>query len=171
MTISRNFSILAEFVNTTGKLSGTGLDTATSAQLSAIGIGAAAGAAGTITATGNIIANSSDMRLKTNIKPIENALDKVGTLQGFTFTWNQLATELCPGFNPTIVEPGVFAQEIQAVLPDAVKIAPFDTVYIDGVAASASGEKYLTVQYEKIVPLLIEAIKELKAEVDALKGK
>jgi hypothetical protein len=64
-------------------------------------------------------------------------------------------------------EIGFIAQEIQAVLPEAVKPAPFD--YNGGL--SKSGENYLTVQYEKIVPLLIEAIKELKAEIDILKNK
>jgi hypothetical protein len=62
---------------------------------------------------------------------------------------------------------GVIAQEIEIVLPEAVKPAPFD---IDENNISLSGEDYKTVQYEKIVPLLIEAIKELKREIDDLKS-
>ena len=56
-------------------------------------------------------------------------------------------------------------KEVNAVLPYAVKPAPFDTK--DGI--SKSGENYLTVQYEKLTPLLIEAIKELANELNALK--
>ena len=62
---------------------------------------------------------------------------------------------------------GVLAQEIQQVLPQVVLQAPFD---IDPTSGSISGEHYLTVQYDKIVPLLIQAIKELSAEVEALKA-
>ena len=62
---------------------------------------------------------------------------------------------------------GVLAQEIQQVLPQVVLQAPFD---IDPTLGSASGQHYLTVQYDKIVPLLIQAIKELSAEVEALKA-
>jgi len=60
----------------------------------------------------------------------------------------------------------VFAQDVQAVLPEAVKLAPFDN---NGNNESISGENYLTVQYEKIVPLLIEAIKEQQKQIDELK--
>jgi hypothetical protein len=116
--------------------------------------------------SGDVIAYASDFRLKENIKPIENALDKIQKISGVHYQWKDKVTEL--GFDPTTKQDiGVIAQEIQAVLPEAVKPAPFD--YIGG--SSKSGENYLTVQYEKIVPLLIEAIKELKAEIDILKQK
>ena len=108
----------------------------------------------TIVCTADIIAFASDERLKTNIEPLENALDKVLTLSGFTYTFNEIGESL--GFDTTITYVGVSAQQVQAVLPEAVKPAP-------------ANEDYLTVQYEKIVPLLIEAIKELKAEIDELK--
>jgi hypothetical protein len=114
--------------------------------------------------SGDVIAYASDLRLKENIKPIENALDKIQKISGVHYQWKDKVTEL--GFEPTNKQDiGVIAQEIQAVLPEAVKPAPFD--YNGGL--SKSGENYLTVQYEKIVPLLIEAIKELKAEIDILK--
>ena len=104
--------------------------------------------------TGDIIAFVSDERLKTNIKSIENALDKVVTLNGFTYTFNELAESL--GFDPNQQHVGVSAQQVQSVLPEAIALCP-------------ANEDYLTVKYEKIVPLLIEAIKELKNEIDELK--
>ena len=61
---------------------------------------------------------------------------------------------------------GVYAQDVEKVQPEAVDLAPFDN---DGEDNSISGENYLTVQYEKLVPLLVESIKELKAEIEELK--
>lgn len=116
---------------------------------------------------GDITAFASDRRLKTNVQNIGGALDKVQNINGVTYDWIDNVKEL--GFNPRrISDVGVIAQEIKAVLPEAVDFAPFDR-NVDGT--SKSGEDYLTVKYEKIVPLLIEAIKELKAEVEELKGK
>jgi hypothetical protein len=109
---------------------------------------------GDMTATLDVIAFASDERLKTNIQPLENALDKVLTLSGFTYNFNEIGETL--GFDTKITYVGVSAQQVQAVLPEAVKPAPVDS-------------NYITVQYEKIVPLLIEAIKELKSEIDELK--
>jgi hypothetical protein len=119
-----------------------------------------------LTVAGDITAYSSDRRLKNNIKNIESGLQKVLSLNGVTFDWDQKALDL--GFVPThrYNDSGVIAQEVEVVLPQAVRKAPFDD---DGVGNSKSGENYLTVQYEKLAPLFIEAIKELKAENDALK--
>ena len=124
--------------------------------------------AGTITATGDITGLTSDKRLKTNIKILSNPLDKLKVLSGFTYDWS---LDKCAeaGFEPKDEEQiGVFAQDVQSVIPQAVKPAPFDT---DSEGNSISGDNYLTVQYEKIVPLLIECIKELKEEIDELKNK
>jgi hypothetical protein len=110
---------------------------------------------GILTVDNDIIAFASDERLKTNIEPLENALDKVLALNGFTYNFNEIGQSL--GFDGLVRYVGVSAQEVQAVLPEAVKPAPADP-------------NYITVQYEKLVPLLIEAIKELKAEIDELKG-
>jgi hypothetical protein len=63
---------------------------------------------------------------------------------------------------------GVIAQEVEKVLPQVVKLAPFDIEYIDGTKKSKSGENYKTVQYEKLIPLLIEAIKEQNNKIDYL---
>jgi hypothetical protein len=122
---------------------------------------------GVISTTGNVIAFASDKRLKTNIKPIENPLDKVKSLNGFTYNWNDKAKSLA-NYDTEESLVGVFAQEIQEVLPEAVKLAPFDN---DTTGNSISGENYLTVQYEKIVPLLIEAIKDQQKQIDELKSK
>jgi hypothetical protein len=123
--------------------------------------------AGTFSTNGNVIAFASDKRLKTNIKPIENPLDKVKLLNGFTYNWNDKAKTLA-NYDTEESLVGVFAQEIQEVLPEAVKLAPFDN---DTTGNSISGENYLTVQYEKIVPLLIEAIKDQQKQIDELKSK
>ena len=122
---------------------------------------------GIISAVGNVIAFASDKRLKTNIKPIENPLDKVKSLNGFTYNWNDKAKALA-NYDTEESLVGVFAQEIQEVLPEAVKLAPFDN---DMTGNSISGENYLTVQYDKIVPLLIEAIKDQQKQIDELKSK
>jgi hypothetical protein len=120
---------------------------------------------GAITATDNITAYASDERLKENIIKIDNPLDRVMQLQGVHYDWKSNTIEL--GFKPSqMSDTGVLAQDVQRVLPNAVKIAPFDN---DGENNSKSGQNYLTVQYEKIVPLLIEAIKELKEQIDELK--
>jgi hypothetical protein len=121
--------------------------------------------AGAIYATGAITAYYSDARLKTVSGKIENALDKVAKLSGVYYTNNDTAKSF--GYDSDEVQVGVLAQEVEAVLPQIVKAAPFD---LDENNNSKSGEHYKTVQYEKLVPLLIEAINELRAEVTALKG-
>ena len=128
-----------------------------------------------LTATGEVTAYSSDERLKENFAPIENALDKVKSLNGLYFDWKPVIDEL--GFEPDnkTRDAGVIAQEVQNVLPQAVAYAPFDTRYEvnddtgEMERHSISGENYLTVKYEKMVPLLIEAIKEQQNEIDELK--
>lgn len=123
---------------------------------------------GDVTARGNITAYSSDERLKTNFKVIENALDKIQSISGYFFDWD---LDLCKklGFEPSAhSEHGLKAQEIKLIMPDIVKRAPFDEA---GNGTSKSGKEYLTVDYEKLVPLLVEGIKELRAEVAALKAK
>jgi hypothetical protein len=132
----------------------------------ALGVNVAPNATdGRIDASNDIVAFSSDRRLKTNIEHIGDALGKIQSLSGFTYNWNGVANTVA-GFDTGSRYVGVYAQDVQAVLPEAIKLAPFDN---DGHDKSISGENYLTVQYEKLVPLLIEAIKELKAEVDELR--
>ena len=94
-------------------------------------------------------------------------------LRGVTFEPDiEKAKEL--GANPCQIdqgrEAGLIAQEVQAVLPEVVRIAPFDmNDGRNGIFESKSGDNYLTVQYERVVGLLVEAIKELNHKVDNLK--
>jgi hypothetical protein len=112
----------------------------------------------------DIIAYASDKRLKENITNIPNALDKIKQINGVYFDWKDKTKEL--GFNPSQKhDVGVIAQEIQAILPEVVTLAPFDYE----LGKSKSGENYLTVKYDKIVPLLIEAIKEQQTQIEELK--
>jgi hypothetical protein len=134
---------------------GQAVATTSDVQFRRLGVGTAPGTTdGEIRATNEITAFYSDERLKNFHGKIEKAGEKVASLNGYYFTENEVAKSL--GYNNDKMQIGVSAQEIQAVLPEAVAPAPID-------------DKYLTVRYEKIVPLLIEAIKELQAEVAALK--
>jgi len=108
---------------------------------------------GAITSTGDITAFFSDDRLKNRLENIENALDKLITLSGFYYEPNQTAIDLGYELKREI---GVSAQEVQKVVPEIVVKAPIS-------------DEYLTVKYDKLIPLIIESIKELKCEVDSLK--
>jgi hypothetical protein len=141
--------------NTSGSAA-TFTSTSQNSQFNSVGVGTAgSGTAGEIRATNNITAYYSDDRLKKRLGGIENALDKVRTLDSFYYEANETAQEL--GYEP-IREVGISAQQVQAVLPEVVVPAPID-------------DKYLTVRYERLVPLLIAAIKELEEKVKVLETK
>jgi hypothetical protein len=143
--------------------------TTSNPQFGSLGIGtAASGTAGEIRATNQITSYYSDERLKEDIVEITDALEKVMALRGVTYKPNSIAESL--GYKKQN-EVGVIAQDVEKVLPEAVKPAPFDIMLFENTEISRSGENYKTVQYEKLVPLLIEAIKELNKEVQQLKGK
>jgi hypothetical protein len=124
-------------------------------QFNSLGIGTAASTtAGEIRATGDITAfYSSDIRLKENIQPIENALEKINQISGNTYDWKE-------GYDAVHShkgnDVGVIAQEIEQILPQIV---------------TNRDNGFKAVQYEKIIPLLIEAIKELSARVNSLENK
>ena len=122
-----------------------------------------------IGASGNISAYYSDERLKTKTGKIEGALEKVQSLKGFYYVENELARSL--GYKNEEEQVALSAQDVQAVMPHAVSLAPVDmeTDEFSGEITSKSGENYLTVDYARLVPLLVESIKELKAEIDTLK--
>ena len=105
-------------------------------------------AVGNITAYGSSTA-PSDIRIKTNIAKIDNALAKVGQLNGITYDRTDIQCSR---------QTGVIAQEVEKVLPEAIIVLNDE-------------RQTLTVAYGNLVGLLIEAIKELKAEVDELKTK
>jgi hypothetical protein len=160
-------------ITTTGTItlggSITSVNTSSNFQMNSLGVGtAASGTGGEIRATNNVTAFYSDKRLKEIAGPINNALNKVSKISGVYYKQNKLAESF--GYNNYEQQVGVIAQEIQEVLPEAVKFAPFDREVKDGKEVSKSGEEYLTVQYEKLVPLLIEAIKELSEKVEKLGG-
>ena len=130
---------------------GNGTDS-TSKTTGALIVSGGLGVLNTINAGGDVVAfASSDERLKDNIKPIENPLEVISQISGNTFDWNSEKQNIYNG-----KDYGVIAQEIQKVMPELV-----DT--------RDSG--YLAVKYDKIVPLLIESIKELKKEIEELKSK
>ena len=98
-----------------------------------------------IEASGDVIAfGSSDERLKDNISYIHRPIDKINKIGGYKFTWNDKQDTYLGK------DVGVLAQEIEAVLPEIV---------------TTRGSGYKAVKYEKIVPLLIEGIKELDKKI------
>jgi hypothetical protein len=118
-----------------------------------------------IAATGNVIAYYSDKRLKENLKQITNAMDTVRAWTGYTYNANALGASF--GYDPTKQEIGLLAQDVQATTPQAVEQAPFDVSGVKG--ESLTGENYLTLKYERLVPVLVEALKEQDKEIQALK--
>lgn len=132
------------------------ITTSSNAQANSLGVGtAASGTTGEIRATNNVTAYYSDDRLKTKLGNIENALEKLRTLNGFYYEANEVAQAL--GYDVKR-EVGVSAQQVQAVLSEIVVPAPID-------------EQYWTVRYERLSALIIEAIKELADQVDEIKSK
>jgi hypothetical protein len=155
-----NFSANTITANLTGNASGSaGTFTSTSqnSQFNSVGVGTAGSTtAGEIRATNNITAYySSDERLKDNVKVLSNALAKVLQIRGVEFDWNNLKDPE-DGYFVRKHDVGVIAQEIEKVLPEVVAVRE------DGIKA---------VKYDRIIPLLIEAIKELEAQVAELKVK
>lgn len=122
-------------------------------------------AAGNIYATGNITGagevtayTASDARLKTNITSLNNinALDIINALNPVTYTWNSRAVQLNGSKNTTSINYGLIAQELEAVVPDLIR-----PIYGD----------YKTYDDRGLMTIMLQAIKELKAEVDLLKNK
>lgn len=137
------------------------LNTGNNYQVNSLGVGTAgSGTAGEIRATNNITAYySSDVRLKENIHPITNALYKLSLIRGVEFDWTQEFIEQGGGEDGYFMrkhDVGVIAQEMETVLPEVVAERP------DG---------YKAVKYDRITALLIEAVKELQAEVAALRSQ
>jgi hypothetical protein len=110
--------------------------------------------------SGDIIANSvagtSDRRFKTNIHPVDNALAKVKALQGVYFNWNQ--KDFPEKDFGSQNELGLIAQEVEKVVPEIV-------------SKDKSKEEYRSVKYDKLVALLVEAMKEQQKQIEQLQLK
>lgn len=109
------------------------------------------------TAAGNVTAYS-DPRLKENFKVIDKPLDIVNAIQGGTFTWKE-------GIEHTKVKAGkkdygILADQVEAVMPEIVM-----------TSTVIEGQSYKTVAYDKLVPVLLEAIKELEARIKVLESQ
>ena len=109
---------------------------------------------GQIASTDNITAYySSDISLKDNLRPIENALFKVNQIAGYEFDWNEKSHQIQQDKGHDV---GLVAQEVEKVLPEVIQIRE------DGIKAIA---------YEKVVPLLVQSIKELTKRVEELEDE
>lgn len=114
--------------------------------------------------------DSSDERLMARARTISDPVERLKLIRGVLYEHNDLAR--AHGFFSTEERLGISAQEVAVVLPQAVEPAPFD---LDADGVSESGERYLAVRYDLMVPLLVEAVKDqhrcidgLNARVDAL---
>lgn len=146
-TSAQSFSGAKTFINGTASSSTTSGAVVVTGGL---GVGGAINAGGDITAYA-----TSDIRLKKNIKAIPDALEKVMQISGVTYNWNDIAHEV-ENKDMSVNEVGVIAQEINDILPEVI---------------TTRDNGYMAVRYEKIVPLLIEAIKELNEQVKSLKSE
>ena len=95
-------------------------------------------------------------------------IKRLNKLNGYFYSPNNLSTEIAYAKNTSERKIGLIAQELEEALPEVVSGAPFN---INKHGHSISGEKYLTVKYERVVPLLIEALKEQKKQIENLKIK
>jgi len=133
----------------------TGGGTSANVQFNSLGIGMVASATtGRIDATNDIVAySSSDRRFKENITPIENALDKINQIGGYEFDWKE-ENKVEHGYEGH--DLGVIAQEIEAIAPELVQTRE---------------NGYKAVKYDKLISVLIQAVKELSAKVSELENK
>ena len=122
---------------------------------------------GTLRATGDITAYYSDNRLKHRVSNIENVLPILQKIKAFRYTANSVAQQY--GFDNSKVEIGLSAQEINTYFPELVSLAPFDTDV--NTNKSISGHNYLTLKYERLIPVLLSGINELSDKNSLLQNK
>ena len=143
VTVSAGLTVTGSFTT----VSGNGL---ISGSL-AVGNVTASATFGRIDASNDVVAfSTSDIHFKENITPIDNALDKITKVNGYEFDWKQ-DEDLVKYHGFSGHDVGIIAQEIEEILPEVV---------------TTRDSGYKAVKYEKIVPLLIQCIKELKQEID-----
>ena len=123
---------------------------------------------GDIRSNGNITAYYSDERLKTITEYVSDVLPTLSKIRVFRYNCNDLAASY--GYDKNKKEIGLSAQEIQKYYPEVVSIAPFDAKYDEETKEliSKSGEKYLTLDYERLVPILLQGIKDLNNIVEKM---
>lgn len=133
---------------------GSNLVRAASARITSLGVGMnASGTAGRIDANGDIVAfSTSDLRLKENLRPIVGALDALDQLSTVCYQWRQDLRDR-HGYG-TEVDMGLIAQEVERLFPHVVRMRA------DG---------YKAIRYERLMPVMIAAIKDLREEVRQLK--
>jgi len=134
--------------------------------------------AGDFYAAGNIIAYWSDKRLKKNIEKIFDWKRILNGINGYRFQWNDIGQRIM-GIENEEIEVGLIAQEVQAVLPQAAAIqqlqykghdADGNLIPKDNIENDPENP-YLTVKEEKIVPVLVEALKAHESEIEELKER
>ena len=114
---------------------------------------------GNVIANGNITAygNASDIKLKENVKVIENPVDKIKQLKGVTFNYKKDSSK----------STGLIAQDLEKVLPEAV----YTSETIDNEINGEESEEFLAIRYGNTVGLLVEAIKEQQEQIETLTAK
>jgi hypothetical protein len=113
--------------------------------------------------SGSVSASGSDDRLKKNKVGITSALSKVCAMEGFIYEWNDVADKI--GMTDGEKHLGLSAQTVEPLVPEVVVINDSLVNHDDGT------NDYKTIKYERLVPLLVEAIKDLKTENDSLKTR
>jgi hypothetical protein len=137
----------------TGRLSLAGASAASSTTTGTLVVTGGVGISGALYVGADIYSYaSSDSRLKENLSKIDNSLEKLLKLSGYQYHWNKIAQEMYP--ERTMQDVGVIAQEVKEVIPSAVV---------------ERDDGYLAVRYDKLIPLLIEAVKSLKEEIEIMK--
>jgi len=137
----------------TGKLALAGAQVSNSNTTGTLTVTGGVGITGALYVGGEVVAfAASDIKLKENLSKIDNSLEKLLKISGYQYHWNKIAQEMYP--ERTTQDVGVIAQEVKEIIPSAVVERE------DG---------YLAVKYEKLIPLLIEAVKALKAEIEEMK--
>ena len=103
---------------------------------------------------------SSDVRFKKNIVPLENALEKVLALRGVSYEWNEFIHSIRNGYDLNIPIIGMIAQEVAEIIPQIVGTWKLNDELTDAKS----------LEYQRIVPYLVEAIKEQQKQIDQLKS-
>lgn len=121
--------------------------------------------------TGDVIAFYSDMRLKNKVADITDARKKLRKLDAFYYMENDLAKSL--GYKSDRVQIGLSAQQVKEEFPQLIDLAPFDSEAVPadqgGGWVSKSGQNYMTVNYQRMVPVLIAALNEQDKELASLR--